>query len=66
MLEQASEVYFYNKINGGSFNGRLSGNLGNQIGRRGTEKVSLRNADAAILDESINEKAKEGSSRALV
>ena len=59
-IEQASEVYFYNKING-SFNGRLSGNLGNQIGRRGTEKVSLRNADAAILDESINEKAKEGS-----
>lgn len=59
-IEQASEVYFYKKTNG-SFNARLSGNLGNQIGRRGTEKVSLRNADAAILDESIYKKVKESS-----
>jgi hypothetical protein len=51
-LDQAHEVYFYKKVEG-SFNARLSGNLGNQIGRRGTEKISMRNADRSILSEDI-------------
>jgi len=51
-IEQATEVYFYRKI-GRSFHGRVSGNLGNQIGRRGTEKISLKGSDTSILEKDL-------------
>lgn len=41
-LTQAHEVYFYSKV-GNSLSARLSGNLGNQVGRGGAENISLRN-----------------------
>ena len=51
-IDQAHEVFFYKKIKN-SFDARLSGNLGNQIGRRGTEKISMRNANLRILNKDI-------------
>jgi hypothetical protein len=51
-LDQAPEVYFYH-ILGGRFQTRLSGNLGNQIGRGGTEGVSTRGADTSILSDEL-------------
>jgi hypothetical protein len=51
-LEQAHEVYFYEQLRGlGSR--RLSGHLGNQIGRRGVEGVSMRRADCRVLHHTI-------------
>ena len=47
-LDQAPEVWFYQQL-GGGFGARLSGNLGNQVGRGGTEGVSTRGADENIL-----------------
>ena len=51
-LGQAHEIYLYKKISN-QMSARLSGNLGNQIGRRGTERISMLNADVAILHEDI-------------
>ena len=51
-LGQAHEVYFYKKIKRANA-ARLCGNLGNQVGRRGVEKVSLRNADPLLLSDEI-------------
>ena len=48
-LDQATEVYFYNQIDS-KFIGRISGNMGNQIGRGGTEGVSMRNANIEVLN----------------
>jgi hypothetical protein len=47
-IGQAPEVHLYEQ-GGHGFGARLSGNLGNQVGRGGTEGVSLRGADAGIL-----------------
>lgn len=48
-LEQAHEIYFYTQLrNIGSR--RISGNLGNQVGRGGVEGTSMRNADVSILN----------------
>jgi asparagine synthase (glutamine-hydrolysing) len=47
-LNQAPEVYLYRTI-GGGFASRLSGNLGNQVGRGGTEGVSVRGARLDLL-----------------
>lgn len=51
-LEQAHEVYFFNQVKdiGKS---RISGHLGNQIGRRGVEKISMRNVDQQLLNPEI-------------
>lgn len=49
-LDQAPEVYLYRHL-GTRFGARLSGNLGNQVGRGGTEGVSTRSANVAILTE---------------
>lgn len=51
---QAHEVYFYRKV-GGKGGARLSGNLGNQVGRRGVERVSMRNADTSIFAHVLRE-----------
>jgi hypothetical protein len=51
-LRQAPEVFLYSAM-GGRFVARLSGNLGNQVGRGGTEGVSLRGADLGVLGEGI-------------
>ena len=51
-LEQAHEVHFYEMVVGlGSR--RLSGNLGNQVGRRGVEGVAFRGADVRVLHERL-------------
>lgn len=47
-LGQAPEVFLYD-VMGSRFNARISGNLGNQVGRGGTEGVSVRGADLAII-----------------
>src|SRR5690606_15262077 len=47
-LGQAPEVHLYGSL-ANRFDARLSGNLGNQVGRGGTEGVSLRNASLDIL-----------------
>jgi hypothetical protein len=47
-LGQAPEVFYYERI-GPGFAARLSGNLGNQVGRAATEGVSLRGAELAVL-----------------
>jgi hypothetical protein len=46
-LSQASEVHLYECL--GGYAGRLSGNLGNQVGRGGTEGVSVRGAELRVL-----------------
>lgn len=51
-ISQAHEIYLYNKVDA-SLSGRLSGNLGNQIGRGGTEKISMLNANTDILHKNI-------------
>jgi hypothetical protein len=51
-VEQAHEVYFYKQLQGLESR-RLSGNLGNQIGRRGVERVSRRGADPRVLHDTI-------------
>lgn len=56
-IDQAHEVYFYRSI-GKDNEARLCGNLGNQVGRRGVERVSLRNADLSILSNLIRTTAK--------
>ena len=51
-LGQAHEVYFYRQLEGlGSR--RLSGILGNQVGRGGVEGVSARSADLSVLAQSL-------------
>lgn len=47
-LSQAHEIYFYSQIQEGS-RARLSGNLGNQVGRGGAENISLRNAGFSAI-----------------
>lgn len=48
-LGQSAEVYFY-KQQDTTLTSRISGNLGNQVGRGGTEGISLRGADLGILN----------------
>jgi hypothetical protein len=48
-LEQAHEVYFYRQLQHVGSR-RISGNLGNQVGRGGVEGTSIRNADVSILN----------------
>lgn len=47
-LGQAPEVFLYD-VMGTRFGARISGNLGNQVGRGGTEGVSVRGADLGIV-----------------
>jgi hypothetical protein len=56
-LSQAPEVFLYRKL-AGRYRARLSGNLGNQVGRGGTEGVSVRQADLAILGEAFRDGAR--------
>ena len=51
-LGQAHEVYFYRQLKGFGSR-RLSGILGNQVGRRGVEGISKRNADLSVLTHSL-------------
>lgn len=47
-LGQAHQVHFYRKLPG-RYLGRLSGNLGNQLGRKGIEHVSTRAITVSVL-----------------
>jgi hypothetical protein len=51
-LEQAHEVYFYEQL-AGIGSRRLSGHVGNQVGRQHLERVSLRGADTRALHPAI-------------
>lgn len=51
-IGQAPEVYMYDVL-GPSFDARLSGNLGNQVGRGGTEGISVRGADLGVLSPAL-------------
>lgn len=53
-LGQAHEIHLYENVGTATIR-RLSGNLGNQIGRRGTEKIAMLNADDTILGEGLGE-----------
>lgn len=53
-LGQAPEVYFYTQL-GGFFDARISGNLGNQVGRGGTEGVGTRGAALNILSPALRD-----------
>ena len=53
-LDQAPEVHLYRQL-GSGFRTRLSGNLGNQVGRGGTEGVSVRGAHLPILGSQFQE-----------
>jgi len=48
-LSQAHEVFFYDQIDR-EYIGRISGNLGNQVGRLGTEGISMRNASPDVIE----------------
>jgi hypothetical protein len=51
-LGQAPEVYFYDQLQR-EFSARVSGNLGNQVGRGGTEGVGLRRAAVDLIAPSL-------------
>lgn len=51
-LDEAHEVYFYSII-GKDLESRLSGNLGNQLGRCGAEKISMRNVSKTFLNKEL-------------
>ena len=53
-IEQAIEICFF-QIAAPGFSGRLSGNLGNQVGRSGTEGTSVRNAPTTSLGDFIDD-----------
>ena len=53
-IEQAIELYFY-ELAGPGYTGRLSGNLGNQVGRSGTEGTGVRDAPTTSLGSFIDE-----------
>jgi hypothetical protein len=56
-LREAPEVYLYHQL-GGRFAARLSGNLGNQVGRAGTEGVGMRCARVDILTPAVRDAAR--------
>lgn len=51
-LGQAFEVHFYRSLSPG-LTARISGNLGNQIGRSGTEGTGLRNVNPHLLSRDL-------------
>jgi hypothetical protein len=57
-LKEAPEVYLYEQL-GGRFAARLSGSLGNQVGRAGIEGVGTRRARVDILAPSLRHAARE-------
>lgn len=59
-LGQAHQVYLYRKVPG-DFIGRVSGNMGNQLGRQGVEHVTMRAADPIILNPELQKRAHQRS-----
>jgi hypothetical protein len=55
---EAIEVAFYERI-GGPWRSRISGFLGNQIGRGGHEQVSLRRGHTDVLADTIRQNASD-------
>jgi asparagine synthetase B (glutamine-hydrolysing) len=57
--DQATEVAFYHCV-GGRWRARLSGHLGNQVGRGGMEQISRRGGDTAMLGEGMRLSGADG------
>ena len=57
-LGQAHQIHLYQKLPR-KFAGRVSGNMGNQLGRAGVEHVSMRGADVSILNPELQKRASE-------
>lgn len=57
-LEQSHDVYLYRFV-GSRFSARLSGNMGNQLGRTGVEHVSMRSADSSFLNGDLQARTRE-------
>ena len=51
-VDQAPEIFMYEQL-GPGFDARVSGNLGNQVGRGGTEGVSIRGANLGVLSPAL-------------
>ena len=56
-LEQSHEVYFHEQLSS-QFERRLSGFLGNQVGRLGVEGLSMRAARTSVLNSSLQSSAR--------
>jgi hypothetical protein len=54
-LGQAHQVHLYRKLRR-TYAGRVSGNMGNQLGRKGVERVSMRGADPTVLNHDLQKK----------
>ena len=52
-ISRAAQVYCYRHVGTGSPGTMLSGHLGNQVGRLGTEGLSSRNADVRLLSQQL-------------
>jgi hypothetical protein len=57
-LGQAHQIHLYRKLPH-KFAGRVSGNMGNQLGRAGVEHVSMRAADVSIFNPELQKRASE-------
>jgi hypothetical protein len=55
-LGQAHQIHLYKKLRR-PFLGRISGNMGNQLGRGGVEHVSMRAANTSILNPRLQSRA---------
>jgi asparagine synthetase B (glutamine-hydrolysing) len=62
--EQATEVAFYERI-GPGWRARVSGHLGNQVGRDGREQVSPRGGDLTMLGEAMSPSGDDECCRAV-
>jgi hypothetical protein len=56
-VEQSAEVHYYHSLPV-RFRSRISGFLGNQIGRRGMEQLSARNADSHVFSNDLRKLVK--------
>lgn len=54
-LGQAHQVYLYKKL-GDRYTARISGNMGNQLGRKGVEHVRMRAANPRVLNPELQRK----------
>ncbi len=54
-ISQTADLYLY-KMMGGSYRSRISGNLGNQVGRGGVESLSAHAPDERVLSHEVRQR----------